>query len=207
MLAEHAGALQANRRAAGVVIRARSKSLGIVDVAVARIVMATHHEDAAGICRIGAAQHCIDVGDFRGFRNSRPRLLGKLVGLHLQASATLLGITFEFASDPLRRSSRTFSTGGGHVGRERLAGAEADQLLDGLLDALGRDIAQGRGDLRIRGCGGDAVRLLRKRATARTIVSIKTAIPFRIELRMNIGTPGTLGKLRRLLLDAAAKRF
>ena len=63
MLAQHAGAFQANRGAAAVVIRARGCSLSVVVIAIAGIVVSADHEDAAGIRRIAAAQHGIDIGE------------------------------------------------------------------------------------------------------------------------------------------------
>ncbi len=149
MLAEHASAFHADGGAAGVVVGAGSEPLGIVDVAVARVVVTGHDVHAARIGGIGPLQHRVNIGDLDRRGNARPGLLNELIGPDLQAAATLAGIALEFLVDPLRRCVDALIAAGRRVGRERLPGVEADQLLDGLLDAAGRDVAQGGSNLRV----------------------------------------------------------
>ena len=83
MLAEHTSTLQADGGAAAVIVGAGRGIGRVVGIAVARVVVSGDEHDAAGIGRIGAAQHSINIGDCRGLGYARRRLLNELVGLYL----------------------------------------------------------------------------------------------------------------------------
>ena len=73
MLAENPGALQADGGAAGIVIGAGRVSLGVVGVAIAGIVVPGHQINAPSVCRIGALQDSVNIGNGCGLRNARGR--------------------------------------------------------------------------------------------------------------------------------------
>ena len=152
-LAEDAGALQADRGAAGVVVGAGSDAGRVQGVAVARIVVAGDQHDAFGILRIGALQDRINIGDDRGLRNPLRGVFGEAVGLDFEASAAGARVAFEFRLDPFPR--RADAVAGLDririLRREREAGLEAHQLFDVGLNPLRRNPGQGGCDLRIRG--------------------------------------------------------
>ena len=99
--------------------------------------MPAHKINASGICRIGAAQNSVNIGNRCGFGNAGRGLLDKLISLDLEAVAALAGILAEFAINPVRGSINAFTADGGRAGGKCLAGVEAGQLLDVALDLRG----------------------------------------------------------------------
>ena len=155
-LAEDAGAFQAYRGAAGVVVGAGRDAAGVKGIAVARIVVAGDQHDAFGIFRIGTLQDRINIGDYGRLRNPVGGVLGEAVGLDLETAAASARVAFEFGLDPF--PGRAYAVAGLDrirvLGREREAGLETDQLLNVGLNTLRRDLGQGGGDLRVRGRRG-----------------------------------------------------
>ncbi len=152
-LAEDAGAFQADRSAAGVVVGAGSDAAYIQGITVARIVVAGDQHDAFGILGVGALQDRINIGDDRGLRNPLRGVFGEAVSLDFEASATGARVAFEFGLDPFPRRADAVA-GLDRVGvlrGERQASLEADQLFDVGLNPLRRNPGQGGCDLRISG--------------------------------------------------------
>src|SRR5207237_8541504 len=88
----------------------------------------------------------------RRLNNALPGGLDESVRLDLEAAAASLRVALEFGLDPLPRrdDALAFCRERCIVDRKRMTRAEADQLLDGLLDVLRRDLLECGSDLRIR---------------------------------------------------------
>ena len=109
--AQYAGAFHADGDAAGVIVRAWRETASIFIAAVPRVVMPGHQVHAAGLRRIAAAQHRVNVIDDGRLRHPRSRLLRKGIALHLQAPAARRRIGAELRFNPVRRRQHPWPGG------------------------------------------------------------------------------------------------
>src|ERR1017187_6513330 len=94
-LAQNAGAFQAHRRAAAIVIRSRRTVGPIKSIAVARVVMAGYQHDAIHPGRDASAEHPMNNGDVGRLRDAVAGGPGESGGLHPQAAAATLGVALK----------------------------------------------------------------------------------------------------------------
>src|SRR5690348_3068276 len=113
--------------------------------------MAGDQVNALRLCGVTAAQDGVHVLNFGRLVDSVLRAFGLLnegVSLHFKAAAAGSGVTLEFGPDPV--AGGNYAGGGIRSSRivdgERVSRAKANQLLDGLLDLLRRDIMDGVDD-------------------------------------------------------------
>src|ERR1035441_10465318 len=120
--------------------------------------MAGYQHDAIGLLRIGSAQHRINIGDFRWFRDALAGLLGETVGLHLQAVAAVFGIAFKLGLDPLPRRSDSLARFDRFLvlRGDRRPVLKADQLFNCLPDRVRGNLPDRLGDARIGAPGSAA---------------------------------------------------
>ena len=113
--------------------------------------MAGHQHDALRTLRIGALENRIKIRNLSGLWNAVSRIFGETVGLHLETAATVFRVTLKFGLDPFPCGANAMSRRNGcrilHGQGE--AGLEVDQLLDIVLDPLGRDLFERGFDSRI----------------------------------------------------------
>ena len=151
---EDAGALQADRGAAGVVVGAGRFAVGVLVGAVTGIVVAGDEDHARGLRGIAAAQDGVNVVQGRGLGHARigagQRRLHEGVTMDFQTAVARGGDGFKLRLDPVG--------GGQHagVGREifvetgeRAAIVERDKGGNRMLNLSGRDLSDGVGDRRI----------------------------------------------------------
>jgi hypothetical protein len=133
---EHGG------HARGVVVGARGAARGVQDVGAARVVVAADDVDAVGRSRLRAAQGGDEVRDRHRRGVARPGGLDE--GLLLQCHAPARGgrVALELIEDPVARGADAAVRIG--LRGEGMSRAEADELRDVALDAIGVDLAQHR---------------------------------------------------------------
>ena len=152
---EDAGALERDGYSAGVVVGSGGGVVGVEDVGVARVVMASDEDSAGGLGGIRSAEDGVNIDDARGFKDAGRgtagdgllRWLDEVVAADVEAVVAGGGDARELSEDPVGRGEG--SGAGGKIGVEAGEGAairEGDKLGDVSVDAVGGDLLQ---------CGGD----------------------------------------------------
>ena len=85
-LTQHTRAFQAHNRTARIIIRAGRNAGTVVVIAVARVVVPRHQNNALRMFRVCSSQDGIYIRDYRGRRDPLPNCLRIAVGFHFQAS-------------------------------------------------------------------------------------------------------------------------
>ena len=119
--------------------------------------MAGDEVHALGLCGIRALEDGVDIGKFGGLRDARAAIgggrLDEDIRLDFETSSAIFRIGFELRANPLLRQVDAGALRHLLHAGKRVAGFEADELLDGLVNAFRRNGTQRRADFRIGGRG------------------------------------------------------